>query len=131
VTTSEPVRIGEGYHVSRQTNVLPELEGYEEISDVQFTYSLKPGWNIISNPYSGNVALADVKVQKGNSIPVTWTEAASNGWLTNAIFYNNGEDWGGIYNFETAPEAKIIPWIGYWIYLAMTDDVYYLVIPRP
>ncbi|RJQ18918.1 MAG: PKD domain-containing protein [Nitrospiraceae bacterium] len=131
ITASETVRTGEGYFIYRQTNYLPELAAYAEIQDETFTYGLRHGWNIISNPYSGNVALSDVKVRKGEDTPVTWTQAASTGWLTNAIYFLNGKDWGNTYGFESAPSAQIVPWVGYWIYLNASDDTYYLVITRP
>ncbi|MBI5742105.1 MAG: choice-of-anchor D domain-containing protein [Nitrospirae bacterium] len=130
LSASEPVLEGTGYYVSKQTNTLLELKEFGEITDIQFTYKLKAGWNIISNPYSGNVALADILVRKGNNAPVTWTEATANGWLTNAIYYNSSKDWGDNYIIETAPAAKIIPWLGYWIYVDKADDTYYLVIQK-
>ncbi len=131
VTTTEPVKTGEGYFLYKEAATLPEFDKYGEIPDTEFTYELKPGWNIISNPYSGNVVLSDIKVRKGDDIPLTWTEAASNGWLTNAIYYNSGIDWGDTYYFETEPEATLTPWMGYWTYLNMTDDTYSLIISKP
>ncbi len=132
VTTAAPVNTGEGYFVDRQDNyTLPELENYAEIVNSEFTYELKAGWNIISNPYSGNIRLSDIQVKKGNDTAVTWTEAVTNGWIVNAIYYYNGRDWGETYTFETEPDATLVPWLGYWVYLEMTDDTYYLVIPKP
>ncbi|NIW43744.1 MAG: hypothetical protein GWN14_02875, partial [candidate division Zixibacteria bacterium] len=63
--------------------------------------------------------------------PVTWTEAVINGWLTNAIYYYNGSDWGKTYSFETEAEAALVPWLGYWIELKVDDDTYHLRIPKP
>ena len=131
VSTSEPVKAGEGYYIFKETNTLPEHESYGEISGAEYTYELKAEWNIISNPYSGNVKLSDIQVKKGSGIPVSWIEAVTNEWLVNAIYYYNGSDWGGTYSFETEPDATLVPWMGYWINLNMTDDTYYLVIPKP
>jgi len=131
LSATESVSEGTGYYVSRLTNTLPELKEFGELTDIQFTYRLKAGWNIISNPYSGNVALANILIRKGNNVPVTWTEATANGWLTNAIYYNSGKDWGDEYIIETAPDAKMVPWLGYWIYVDKADDIYYLVIQKP
>jgi len=131
VTNQKPLKPGEGYFVYKETNNLPELDGYRDVSDSEFIYELKPDWNIISNPYSGNVKVLDIKVKKGNASPVTWTVAVSNGWLTNAIYYYNGTDWGDTYGFDTESDAILIPWMGYWINLKMTDDIYYLVMPKP
>ena len=131
VTAAEPVKPGEGYFVYSQTNTLPELAGYSDIADSEFTYMLKPGWNIISNPYGGNVRLSDINVRKGNNTSASWADAASNGWLTNAIYYYKGTDWGNTYGFETGSDTRLVPWTGYWINLDATDDIYHLIIPRP
>ena len=131
VTTAEPVKSGEGYFVKQESGTLPELAEYGEITDTEFIYELKYGWNIISNPYAGNVRLLDINVRKGSDTEAPWTEATSNGWLTNAIYYFNGTDWGDTYGFETEPDATLVPWMGYWMYLEATDDTYYIVIPKP
>jgi PKD repeat protein len=131
VTITEPVKSGEGYFVYKESDTLPAHEGYGEMPGTEFTYEIKYGWNIISNPYAGNVRLSAIKVRKGSNTPVTWTEATSNLWMTNAIYYNNGIDWGSTLSFETGSEATLVPWIGYWIYLNMADDNYYIVIPQP
>jgi PKD repeat protein len=131
VTTTEPVKAGEGYFVYKEANTLPEHESYEEIQGAEYTYELKPGWNIISNPYSGNVRLLDIKVGKGSDTPLSWTEAVTKGWLVNAIYYYKGIDWGGTYAYETEPQATLVPWIGYWVHLNVSDDTYYLIIPKP
>jgi len=131
VTPQKPLKAGEGYFVYKETDNLQNLDGYEEIPDTEFIYELKHGWNIISNPYSKNVRAVDIKIKKGNSAPVTWIEAVSNGWLTNATYYYNGTDWGDTYGFDTDSDAILIPWMGYWIDLKITDDTYYLVIPKP
>ncbi|MBI5665925.1 MAG: PKD domain-containing protein [Nitrospirae bacterium] len=131
VTATKPVRQGEGYKIQKQVNTLPEHAGYADILDAETTIELKPGWNIISNPYSGNVDLSVVKVRKGTSTVVNWTEAASNGWIENAISYRSGTDWGYVLLSESPPKAKLVPWMGYWIYLNMKDATYYLLIPRP
>ena len=131
VTTEEPVQIGEGYCVLKQSETLPEHDDYADVSDAEIKHELRPGWNIISNPYPAAVMLSDVRIQKGNDIPVAWAEAASRGWIINAIYHYNGSDWGNTFSFETGHDAALIPWSGYWTYLDQADDTYYLVIPKP
>jgi hypothetical protein len=131
-----PVVEGEGYFISRETNAtLLELETYtDETANTFINYLLKPGWNMISSPYNKNVKLSDIKVRKGSGTELTWTEAAGAGWLYNSIYYYKGTDWGGVFAFESAggnPDATLIPWLGYWVYLNKDDDVYYLVITKP
>jgi PKD repeat protein len=131
ITDTEPVKQGEGYYIQKQSSTLPELAEYGEIQDTETAYELTPGWNIISNPYSGNVELSGIKVRKGKNAPISWAKAASRGWTANAIYYRNGTDWGDDFVSESPPYARLVPWRGYWIYLYMTDDTYYLVTPKP
>ncbi len=131
VTIADPVKPGEGYYVDKGSDTLPVHEEFRDLPDAEFMYALKPGWNIISNPYSANVKLSEITIGKGNNTPVAWTEATSNLWMTNAIYFNNGKDWGATYSFETDTEGMLVPWVGYWIYLNMEDDTYYIVIPQP
>jgi len=131
IMDSGPVRQGEGYYILKQTATLPELAEYGEIQDAEYAYELKPGWNIISNPYSGNVELSEIKIRKGSNPAAGWMESTSSAWVANAIYYRNGIDWGDNFIPIRPPQAKLVPWRGYWIYLYMTDDIYYLVIPKP
>jgi PKD repeat protein len=131
LTTSEPVMPGEGYYIQKQSGTLPELAEYGEIQDAETTYELKPGWNIISNPYSGNVELSGIKIRKGDNSIVSWIEATSKGWVTNAIYYRNGIDWGDAFITVSSPQSKLVPWRGYWMYMNMKGGTYYLVIPKP
>jgi len=134
VDSSNPVVNGEGYFSSKQNHALLELGNYGEVQGSYYTYKLNPGWNIISTPYDGNVMLKNLQVKKGNNSPVSWTTAVTNGWLINAIYYYNGSDWGETYSFESAggnPDATLIPWLGYWVYLNNDDDTYYLAIQKP
>jgi hypothetical protein len=132
VTVSEPVKVGEGYIIDPLNATLIELGSYGDVPGLEYTYPLNPGMNLISNPFGGNVRLSDVKIQKGNQTPVPWQEAVTREWVIDAIYYYIGEDWGDIYTHITAnDDAKLVPWVGYWVYLKSTDDIYYLVIPRP
>lgn len=131
VTNANPVKTGEGYFSLRKNNTLYELINYGDIQANEYTYKLDAGWNIISSPYAGNVKLSDIKVQKGSETPVTWEQAITNNWIVNAIYYYKGSDWGSTYDYETSPEATLVPWMGYWIKLNKEDDTYYLVIPKP
>jgi len=132
VTNQNPVKDGEGYSLYKQNKTLPELASYPEVSGTEFTYSLNPGMNLISNPYSGNVKLADVKIQKGTQTPMSWQAAAANGWIVNALYYYNGKDWGNTYSHDTVEDgAMLVPWLAYWVNLNSTDAAYYLIIPKP
>jgi hypothetical protein len=132
VTSQNPVKDGEGYSLYKQNRTLPELATYPEVSAAGFTYQIKPGLNLISNPYSGNVRLADVMIQKGTQPPVSWQAAATNGWIVNALYYYNGKDWGNTYSHETLEDgAVLVPWLAYLVNLNSADGSYYLIIPKP
>lgn len=108
-----------------------------QVADQQADYYnvvLSRGWNLVSNPFAGNVNLSAVQVKPPNKTAVSWTQATSNKWLTNAIYYFRGSDWDSTNAFESAggfPDAKLAPWIGYWVYLNATDGAYTLIIPKP
>jgi hypothetical protein len=78
------------------------------------------------------VKLTDVKIQKGTQPPVSWQEAVTHGWVEDALYSYNGEDWGDTYSHLKAQGgAALVPWLGYWMNLNSTDDTYSLVIPKP
>jgi len=132
VTILEPMMAGEGYLIDPVNTNLIELANYGDVQGPEYTYRLEAGWNLISNPFGGNVRLSDVSIQKGNQALVPWHESATNGWVVNALYYYNGKDWGDTYSHMTAEDgAVLVPWLGYWVNLKATDDKYYLVIRRP
>ncbi|MBI5562411.1 MAG: hypothetical protein HY894_06125 [Deltaproteobacteria bacterium] len=136
VDTNNPVVPGDGYYTRKAVGKLtvPELGAYADVLSADYAVTLRAGWNLIANPYAGNVTLRNAAVQKGAAAPVTWLDAAASGWVVNAIYYYRGTDWGNTYTFEAAggnPEATLAPWLGYWLYLNKADDTYTLIMPRP
>lgn len=136
IDANNPVKPGEGYFIVKSGGfaTLPELELYNDVLDLTYAVALKPGWNMVSNPYGGNVKLSSVKIKKGNATPVTWASASTSGWMVNAIYFYKGSDWGSAYTFESAggnPDATLVPWLGYWVYLNKADGEYSFIIPRP
>lgn len=136
VDSAKPAKSGVGYFVKRTTTpvTLPELATSPNLTATTHTLALSPGWNLISNPYGGAVLLSALQVKQGTATPVSWSTAATNGWLVNAIYYYKGSDWGGTYGFESAggaPDATLTPWMGYWVYVAKADATYSIVITKP
>ncbi len=136
VDQTGPVRAGEGYFL-RQADVgdaLPKVDSVPEIAAEDFTLDLLPGWNMISNPYGGLVRLADIEVQRGAAAPVPWPQATTERWLPNVAYYFQGSDWGNRYGYISSnldPDASLVPWIGYWLYLSRSDASYRLILPKP
>ncbi|MDH4226462.1 MAG: hypothetical protein OEV59_01725 [Deltaproteobacteria bacterium] len=131
------LKYGEGYfmwHTGTSPITVPELALYADVPGPTVTLTLSQGWNIISNPYIGNVLLSGVKVQKNAETPVSWSAATGSNWLANAIYYYNGSDWGSTYTSESAggtPNATLVPFIGYWVYVKDSSATYKLVITKP
>ncbi len=132
------VKTGESYFVRKSScgnnTSLIELEGMDDIVSDTLEITLQPGWNLINNPYNGDVYLKDIQVQSEQFPYVSWPYAVSQNWLINGIYSYNGKDWGGTYSFESAgglPEAKLTPWTGYWIYQLKEDVTYKIIIPKP
>ncbi|MHC4278155.1 MAG: hypothetical protein ACYSTI_12660, partial [Planctomycetota bacterium] len=131
-----PAKAGEGYFVLKNSSTLPELASSSDVTDPTYTYTLQAGWNIISNPYNGNVKLSDIEVQKNSDTPVSWVAATGdpNNWIINGIYFYDGSDWEDTYSLESAggsPDAELVPWLAYWVYLQVTGDTYKLIIPIP
>jgi hypothetical protein len=131
VTGSSPVEPAEGYFVSKASTSLPRNDSLGEVQAPEYEYQLHPGWNIISNPYGCNVLLGDMAVKQNGGAEVPWDTAVTNSWLSNAIYYYEGSDWGGVYGFETTPGATLVPWVGYWVHVNDDTNTYTLVIKKP
>jgi len=130
-----PIASGEGYVLKRASGeTLPYLGIYTEISAPVYEIQVKSGWNLISNPYGGNVALADIEIRLGDTVPVPWLTAAENNLLVDVTYSYLGTDWGDGNEFASAAgtdAAILVPWIGYWIYLNPTEEEVSLIFPRP
>ncbi|MBI5967808.1 MAG: hypothetical protein HY882_08135 [Deltaproteobacteria bacterium] len=132
ITASEPAKSGEGYLMYARSKTLPELANYGDVPGLEYAHPLQPGMNLISNPYAGDVSLSEIRVQKGTLTIVSWQEAATRGWIVNALYYYNGKQWGDTYSHLTLEDgAQLVPWLGYWVNLNLSDDTYYLIIPKP
>ena len=135
VDAGVPISSSDGYVLKREgETALPDLTSYGQISDQTQEIQVKPGWNLISNPYAGNVSLKDVSVRHGDASSVSWLSAAANNLVVDGIYSYRGSDWGSGNEFSSAAgstSATLIPWIGYWVYVNPTDDDVFLIIPKP
>jgi len=130
-----PIASGEGYVLKCCAgSTLVDLSTYGEINRPVHEYLVTPGWNLIGNPYGGNIALADVEVRYGAATPVAWSTAVANNLVIDAVYSYLGEDWGDSNEFASAEgsdPAVLIPWIGYWIYINPTAEDVSLIFTRP
>ncbi len=130
-----PVTSGEGYVIKKALNeTLPDTLNYGQISDTEYLIPVKAGWNLISNPYGGNVNLGDIWVQPEGGTAVPWLSAVDDNLVVDVIYSYLGADWGGANEFSSAGGAQpavMVPWIGYWIYANTTDQPLSLILKKP
>jgi hypothetical protein len=136
VTSSSPAVAGRSYFASScaSSDQTPEHSGYDDYTTDTYTVTLSAGWNMISNPYNGDVLLSDTQIKKGSDAAISWADAATADYVVNGIYYYTGSNWGLTYLSESAggsPDATLAPWLGYWIYVEQSDDTYYMIIPKP
>ena len=135
VDSGAPMSSGEGYVLKKAAGgTLPDRSMYGDLADSTYEIQVKEGWNLISNPYNGNVALADIQVRRGSETAVSWIEAAENNLVVDLIYSYLGEDWGGANEFASAGgsnPAQLVPWIGYWIYVNPSEQAISLLLPKP
>jgi len=135
VDNGGPVILGEGYVIKRSTDsFLPAMEQFGENHALTSEIAVKAGWNLIANPYGGNVPLSKVLFQDGGSEPISWVEAVSRQMIVDGSYYYTGKDWGDDTVFESSDGeqgAILIPGIGYWIYVNSENEPVSLIIPKP
>jgi len=135
VDNGGPVILGEGYVIKRTTDsFLPSMEQFGENHALTSEITVKAGWNLIANPYGGNVPLSKVLIQDGGSEPISWAEAVSRQMVVDGSYYYAGKDWGGDTVFESSDGeqgAILIPGVGYWIYVNSENEPVSLIIPKP
>jgi hypothetical protein len=104
------------------------------LTDAVFTVALRPGWNSITNPYRENIELSAVLVRQGTAVPVPWLTAAGNNWLNNALYDFTGSDAGRTSlaaHAGSMPDAMLVPWRTYWVFLNNTDAPCSLIFTKP
>nr|WP_242521785.1 tandem-95 repeat protein [Motiliproteus sp. SC1-56] len=128
-----PAETGRGYYAYQWGDTLPQLESNPDVTAASHAITLQAGWNIISNPYNGNVKLHDVQIRQNGGATELWLDAAGtpNEWIEPAIYYYQGREWGGTHTSEFGPGAELVPWMGYWMYVKDDINSYELIITKP
>lgn len=135
VDSGGPVVSGEGYVIKRTDRiVLPTLDFFGQNPEALYEIQVQTGWNLIANPYGGNVALSEILVKNGSSAMMSWTDAVSNNLVVDGMYYYAGKNWGNRNIFESSGGehgAILIPRIGYWIYVDSVSEPVSLIVPKP
>ena len=135
VDSGGPVVSGEGYVIKRTDGiVLPDLDYFGENPETLHEIQVQAGWNLIANPYGGNVALSEILVKNDSSAMMSWTDAVSNNLVVDGMYYYTGRTWGNSNIFESSggeQGAVLIPRIGYWIYVNSVSEPVSLIVPKP
>lgn len=135
VDSSGYVKAAEGYLLKKTTqDTLLNFDAYGEISAESYEIDLEPGWNLIANPYNGNIKLADVMIRYNDYAPATWQDGVDYKVVVDALFHYSGTTWGGRNVIETSTGSRaavLIPGIGYWIYVNATSADISLLFNKP
>lgn len=132
INSANPAKVGEGVFIKKTaSSALPDFSAFADIETATFTQPLQAGWNLISNPYQGQIVLEDILVQAGGEPPIAWLDAAARHLVANALYRYKGTDTYAFISAGTPEKAAMVPWIGYWIYVSEPNTPVTLIIPRP
>ena len=114
-----PIGVGFWARVERETQT--QILGRSERSPF-YRVPLRPGFNMVGNPYSFRVPLQVCNIQFGTEIlPIT--EAVARNLVRNTIWRFES----GRYSFKALPEGEFMPFESHWIRAFRAVD---LIIPR-
>lgn len=92
------------------------------------TTTLRPGWNMIGNPYSVPIPLSQITAvfdgDPGQAL--TWSDLVTNGLVSSGLAYweRNAEDpLSGFYRFTAGETDLIFPQVGYWVYVTTLQPI--------
>lgn len=83
--------IGGGYFVRLPSNRSVTIQGYAP-TNTPIAVALRPGWNMICNPMSNAVNLADVLVATEANSPTTYSDAVGHSLGTDVFQFNPGSN---------------------------------------
>ena len=99
--------------------------GNTEASPLRIT--LKPGWNMIANPYVYEIPLSYLRFLQTNNNPglvkVSYDTAVTSGLIRGGVYYYSTADKS--YQFIQSIGDMVKPWQGYWIYVNQDLDLEY------
>lgn len=115
--------------ISRNGGTIPVGQGLSTKENAFVYVPLKPGWNQIANPYSGDVVWGNVRV--GQNLNVAPTVAALTPNPSTDPIFQNAFFWDGSGSYvQVTPADAMVPTLGYWVFNG-TNEVQVLYFPKP
>lgn len=117
---ASPAR-GEGYFlVADGDQGYVDLNGASNPTDTPnggLLTTLEAGWNLISNPYTYEIKIADLLgvVEDDPATPLTWSELVNNGYVNSALAYYDKAS--NSYKYTESSVDRLAPHQAYWIYV--------------
>lgn len=118
---------GYGYFLKSNTdNAVLNITG-TAVTDPSRVIPLQPGWNIIGNPYTGEVALRNTYIRNTDTGDLkSYEDAVIAGWVGNSIYNYNGST----YDFSMYTDATLSLWQGYWV-AVLQNTQFEIIIYKP
>jgi len=105
------IQAGIGYWIYVGDNTEIDLVGIAPVPSVGVTVPLKPGWNLIGNPFDRNLVWNDeIRITCGGESR-TLSGGISSGWIDGALYQYNEN---GVYT-RIEPGGLLTPWRGYFL----------------
>ncbi len=103
---------GYGYFLKSNTDsAVLNITG-TAVTDPSRSIPLQPGWSMVGNPYTREVALRNTYIRNTDTGDLkSYEDAVIAGWVGNAIYNYNGST----YDFSIYTDATLKLWQGYWV----------------
>lgn len=95
-------------------SVRARAEGSIVNQSASFSVTLKPGWNMVGNPFFKTIDWAAARVKVGSET-VALEEAARRGWTSSAAWVYREGNYLLVHGSAFNAERGIRPWEGFWI----------------
>lgn len=119
--TARAVRPGQAFWIYSKDSLNLIVDG-DLNESVAETLRLRPGWNMIGNPYPAFFSWSEAQVLYDNT-RLNVTDAEHRGWLLNTII---GYDPSSSAYHKVLPGGYLEPWKGYWLYSSVSCDLVFL-----
>jgi hypothetical protein len=123
IAPADEIVAGQGYWVRFPQTITVTNAGTPAPTNAPFVISLKPGWNMVGDPFNSAVILSSVTANSnGTSESYTQASGTTNAWLGNIVYaYDSASN-------AYAQATELMPDQGYWVFAYQATN---LSIPAP